>query len=311
MPRSGAQANLGLSFGIPWCPQEPLLQQLLFEPIGRALQGGHAGRGRATRGSRKSLSAGTSVRGSSKCFGNYPSSSCPKCVHLQRDCCLSRHHLGGEGCVGSQHLLAPTRAPAIPLPLGSRLGGCGVKPALLAPAATSRARGMLRSEPTPTAPAPAGEALAPRGGGGGDGGVVRVGCCLCRCHSFSGRVAGPREWLLRAEAAPSKSAERCWCQPGKDQSLYQRVCVGGLIFVCRSQMVKEESDIIARAGAMKRVGERKSPGEARPEERGPVPPSSQSGVSSRGPTSTRVCRHFSSASCRDLSRGALGHRCGI
>lgn len=117
----------------------------------------------------------------------------------------------------------------------SRLGGCGVKPALLASAATSRARGMLGSEPTPSAP-------GPRGGGGGDGGVVRAGCCLCRWHSFSGRVAGPREWLLRAEAAPSKSAERCWCQPGKDQSLYQRVCVGGLIFVCRSQMVKEESD---------------------------------------------------------------------
>lgn len=35
---------------------------------------------------------------------------------------------------------------------------------------------------------------------------------------------------------------------------------------------------------MKRVGERKSLGEARPEERGPVPPSPQSGVSSRGPT---------------------------
>lgn len=49
-------------------------------------------------------------------------------------------------------------------------------------------------------------------------------------------------------------------------------------------MVKEESDIIARAGAMKGEGERKSLGEARPEEHDPAHPAPQSGVSSRGAT---------------------------
>ena len=52
-------------------------------------------------------------------------------------------------------------------------------------------------------------------------------------------------------------------------------------------MVKEDSDITARAGVMKREGERKSPGEARPEEHGPARPALQSGVSSRGATQCR------------------------
>lgn len=110
------------------------------------------------------------------------------------------------------------------------------------------------------------------------------GGCHGGCRSLPGSVAGARGWLLRAGAAPSKSAEGCWCQPGKDQSLYQRVCVGGLIFVCRSQMVKEEGDIIARAGAMRGEGERKSRGEARPEEHDPAPPAPQRGHAAPGCT---------------------------
>lgn len=72
-------------------------------------------------------------------------------------------------------------------------------------------------------------------------------------------------------------------------------------------MVKEESDIIARAGAMKGEGERKSLGEAGPEEHGPVRPVPQSGGGSRGTRryrgvpALRLCFH------RDSSRGALEH----
>lgn len=106
--------------------------------------------------------------------------------------------------------------------------------------------------------------------------------CHGGCRSLPGSTAGPRGWLLRAGAAPWKSAEGCGHQPGKDQSLYQRVCVGGLIFVCRSQMVKEESDIIVRAGAMRGEGERKSRGEARPEEHDPAPPAPQRGHAAPG-----------------------------
>lgn len=93
---------------------------------------------------------------------------------------------------------------------------------------------------------------APQGQGQGD-----TGARSC----FARAVASPGEPLLPGNAAPRaaaspKAAGRCWCQPGKDQARHQRVCVGGLIFVCRSQMVKEESDIISRAGAMKRGGEK-------------------------------------------------------
>lgn len=95
----------------------------------------------------------------------------------------------------------------------------------------------------PPAPTPWGGG---RGGGRGD-----TGARSC----FASAVASPGEPLLPGNAAP-RGEERCWCQPGKDQACPQRGCVGGLIFVCRSQMVKEESDIISGAGAMKRGGEK-------------------------------------------------------
>lgn len=94
--------------------------------------------------------------------------------------------------------------------------------------------------------------------------------------------------MLLLEERPLPTG-RCWWQPGKDQACHQRVCVGGLIFVCRSQMVKEESDIISRAGAMKR-GRVKVTG----------------GIETPGPPSYGVCWPFSSASCRDPSWAALG-----
>lgn len=124
--------------------------------------------------------------------------------------------------------------------------GCKVTPALPGPAATLR---VLRAAP------------APQGGAEGDTGAR---------SRFASAVASPGEPLLAGNAAPRgawaspKAAGRCWCQPGKDQARHQRVCVGGLIFVCRSQMVKEESDIISRAGAMKRGGEKVTGGSETP-----------------------------------------------
>lgn len=100
-------------------------------------------------------------------------------------------------------------------------------------------------------------APAPQGGGEGDTGARS---CFV---SAAGEPLLPGNAAPRGEASP-KSAGRCWCQPGKDQACHQRVCVGGLIFVCRSQMVKEESDIISRAGAMKRGGEKVTGGSETP-----------------------------------------------
>lgn len=243
-------------------------------------------------GSQESPSAVTLVRGSSKRFGNYAliiidgpgawtgvsrcrNVSYPKRVHLQRDCCWQEKGAQIPSTFGH-----PPVPPAIPLPVGAGAsrgdaGRCQPCPRLLPPAVL---RGCSRDARGQSPP----HRHRHRGGGGGDGGAVRAGRCPYPCHRFSGRVAGPRGRLVGGGAAPSKIAEGCWCQPGKDQSLYQRVCVGGLIFVCRSQMVKEESDIIARAGAMKGEGERKSLGEARREEHGPVCPVPQRGRATPG-----------------------------
>ena len=171
-------------------------------------------------------------------------------------------------------------ACAIPLPGQEPAGGTWVKPALPSPAAASHAGRVLELSPPHRHQRRLGKPSHP---GEEEGKAVRAGCCPC---SLSGRGTGPRGWLLRAGAAPSKSAERCWCQPGKDQSLHQRVCVGGLIFVCRSQMVKAGSDIIARAGAMKGEGGRVPGGS---ETRGSRPRAAQpqSSGSSRGATQHR------------------------
>lgn len=243
MFRPGEREKSGISFGVPWFCQEPSHSscswRLWQSPVGCG--GGDSDTSRAWESPRARTSVWANILGvvapagvligcqgrTSTCKGSVPARSCPG---------------GGWVAPGTFQVLLTVGA-------GTNFGVWGDTSPSWSRCQSQGAQGRAH----PPAPAPQ---------GGGEGSIGARSC-------FASAAASPGEPLLPGNAAPRgeaspKSAGRCWCQPGRDQACHQRVCVGGLIFVCRSQMVKEESDIIPRAGAMKRGGEKVTGGSKTP-----------------------------------------------